>query len=115
MDELLKQLPDLFSRAHPLAQLGVLAALIFGAAYFAYRSLTKGLRLKKMRAERDQARGQVGVQERLVLELQTKLTDSEALSQQRHQEVQRLTQDHGRLLRDLDCARREVQAATDQL
>jgi hypothetical protein len=57
MEELLKQLPELFSRAHPLTQLAILGALILGAAYFAYRSFTRGLRLKQMRAEREAARG----------------------------------------------------------
>jgi DNA repair exonuclease SbcCD ATPase subunit len=115
MDELLKQLPELFSRAHPLVQLAILAVLILGASYFAYRNFTKGLRLKQMRAERDEARGEARDQDLLARELRTKLRDSEALAEQRRQEVQRLTEDHGRASRDLERAREEVEAATAQL
>lgn len=115
MDELLKQLPELFSRAHPLAQLAILGGLILVAAYLAYHSLAKGLKLKQMRAERDQAREQVRDHDFLVRELRTKLTDSEALAEQRRQEVQRLTEDHGRLSRDLERAREEADGTTEQL
>src|SRR5262249_57835420 len=58
MDELFKQLPEVFSRAHPLAQLTILAVLTLGVAYFAYRNFTKGLTLKRIRGERDEARKQ---------------------------------------------------------
>jgi chromosome partitioning protein len=115
MDELLKQLPELFSRAHPLAQAAILAGLILGAAYLAYRNFTRGLRLKQMRAERDEARRQARDQDLVARELRTKLRDSEALAEQRRQEVQRLTEDHGRVSRDLERAREEVEGTTEQL
>jgi len=115
MDELLKQLPELFSRAHPLAQLAILAGLVLGAAYFAFRSLTKGLRIKQLRAERDQARQKVRDLDLLVRELRTKLTDSVALAEQRRQDVQGLTEDHGRLLGELQRAQEETERATEQL
>jgi hypothetical protein len=89
MDELFKQLPNLFSRAHPLIQLAILAGLILGVAYLAYRNFSKGLRLKQMRSERDQARDQLRDRDFLVRELRTKLNDSEALAEQRRQEVYR--------------------------
>jgi hypothetical protein len=59
MDELFKHLPTLFTRAHSLVQLAILAGLILGVAYFAYRNFSKGLRLQQTRAEHDQARKQV--------------------------------------------------------
>jgi cellulose biosynthesis protein BcsQ len=115
MDELIKQLPEVFSRAHPLAQLAILAGLVLAAAYLAYGKFTRGHRLRQMRAERDQARSQLRDRDLLARDLQTKLTDSEALAEDRRKEVQRLTEDHGRLSGDLARAREEAEGAAEQL
>lgn len=115
MEELLKQLPELFSRAHPLAQLAILALLILGVAYFAFRSFTKQMKLKQMRADRDRALSQVQKLERRVSKLGTKLKGCRVLAEQWRIEVQSLTVEHGQLLGDLKRVKEEMEKTGEQL
>jgi chromosome partitioning protein len=93
----------------------ILASLILATVYFAYRSLTMGLKLKQMRSERDTARRQVREGDLLAHELRTKLGDSEALAKQRRQEVHRLTEEHGRLSQVLATAKDSLRGTQQHL
>jgi cellulose biosynthesis protein BcsQ len=116
MTELLNELANLFSRAHPLTQFGVLLALIVVIIIVVLQHFRGNGRMGRLKLDRDRLRIEARDKELTLRELRGKLAGSEALANQLYEKNQQATEEHGRMFQALaqaESSKTETQMQLD--